>query len=81
MATTSFVIPYTIGLNADPMLGKIATGALFSVSSFPLKPAFDRFSRAQLFKQARIILERNEPLSEMLRSELKLSTQKRSFLR
>jgi hypothetical protein len=82
MMVVSFILPSAAGLDAAfSKLQTIATGALCSVSSFPLKPAFDRFSRVLLLRQARKTLEMNEPLSQIQLSELRLLPQKKGFLR
>jgi hypothetical protein len=82
MTLASFLVPTKVGLdNVFPKLADIATGALCSLSSFPLKPAYDRFTRILLLRQARQTLEGNEPLSEMLQAELRMLTHKRGVLR
>ncbi len=82
MMAVSFILPPKAGLDTIfPKLATLATGAMCSVSSFPLKPAFDRFSRVLLYWQARKTLQRNEPLSETLKSELRLLPAKKGFPR
>jgi hypothetical protein len=81
LASASFIMPYLFGLNSDPLVGRLATGALLSPSLFPLKPAFDRFSKIQFLKQVSLTLQKGEPLSETIQTELRSFNTKRGILR
>jgi hypothetical protein len=51
-------------------IGKIASTSLYSFVLFPLKLSWDRFLEANVLKDVRNILSKNQPLSKFMEDEI-----------